>query len=250
MSMRLRSEEYGPVRSEVEVARDWMSFSGAEVLELGCGRAEATRELAQACPDARFTALEVDTVQHSLNLGTACPSNVHFALGGAQDIPAEDQAFDAVLMFKSLHHVPVALMRRALAEIHRVLRPTGLAGFIEPVFAGEYNEVLRIFHDEQQVRERAFEALCDAVASRRFELRAQVFFARRVHFDSFAHFERMVIGVTHTHHRLDAGQFAAVRERFMRHAGPEGAEFLQPMRLDLLHKPADEVSASGRHSVG
>ena len=33
----------------------------------------------------------------------------------------------------------------------------------EPVYAGEFNAILRLFHDEQQVREAAFAAVCRAV---------------------------------------------------------------------------------------
>jgi 2-methylisocitrate lyase-like PEP mutase family enzyme len=67
-------------------------------------------------------------------------------------------------MFKSLHHVPVPLMDQALAEIRRVLKPGGLAYISEPVFAGEFNEVLRLFHDESIVRREAFSAIERAVA--------------------------------------------------------------------------------------
>ena len=57
-----------------------------------------------------------------------------------------------------------------MAEIHRVLKPDGLAYISEPVFAGEFNEIIRLFHDELAVREAAFAAVGRAVATGRFEL--------------------------------------------------------------------------------
>jgi len=36
---------------------------------------------------------------------------------------------------------------------------------------------------------------------------------------------------------------SAVRERFSRHVTPQGAKFLQPMRVDLLRKPASVALA-------
>ena len=48
-------------------------------------------------------------------------------LGGAQAIDLPADSIDLVIMLKSLHHVPTELMDRALAEIHRVLKPGGLA---------------------------------------------------------------------------------------------------------------------------
>jgi ubiquinone/menaquinone biosynthesis C-methylase UbiE len=234
--MQLQNDLSQTERTEFEVCQALLPLAQAALLELGCGRADATRQIALAYPGAKITAMEVDLVQHSLNLAQTDLPNVRFSMGGAQAIPCEDGGFDAVMMFKSLHHVPVAAMGQALSEIHRVLRPDGLALFSEPVFAGEYNEVLRIFHNEQEVRMEAFAALRRAVHIGRFELVTQTFFQRRVQFGSFADFEKAVIGVTHTQHRLSQQQFAAVRERFQRSVTPNGAVFLQPMRVDLLRR--------------
>ena len=234
--MNLQSVDPGKVRTEGQVCDELVPLARARVLELGCGKAEATRHLARAHPDAKFMALETDTIQAALNVESPELPNVRFGLGAAEAIPAEDRAFDAVLMFKSLHHVDEQQLDQALGEIHRVLSPGGLAFFCEPVFDGDYNEVIRIFHDEQHVRAAAFAALQRAVASGRYALKAEVFFQRTVRFDDFAEFEKKVIGVTHTRHTLSESQLARVRERFMRHATPAGASFLQPMRADLLQK--------------
>jgi hypothetical protein len=65
----------------------------------------------------------------------------------------------------------------------------------------------------------------------------ELFFLAPVHFNSFAAFESAVIGVSHTQHRLSPELYEQVRERFSRHLGPDGADFLQPVRVDLLRKP-------------
>ncbi|NNL84587.1 MAG: class I SAM-dependent methyltransferase [Myxococcales bacterium] len=59
-----------------------------------------------------------------------------FADFGAEAIAAPDASFDVVMLFKSLHHVPVQMMDAALNEIARVLKPDGTAYISEPVFAG------------------------------------------------------------------------------------------------------------------
>lgn len=215
-----------------------LSLAHARVLELGCGRAEATRAIAGRHPDARITAMEVDKVQHAINVANRDLPNVEYVEGGAQAIPAPDASFDVVLMFKSLHHVPGDLLDAAIGEVRRVLVPGGLAYVSEPVFAGAYNDIIRIFHDEERVRRAAFEALQRAVVSGSFELVCERFFLAPVKFASFDEFEQRVIGVTHTQHRLTAQQYEAVRAAFAKHAGPGGARFGQPIRVDLLRKPA------------
>lgn len=92
------------------------------------------------------TALEVDARQHAKNLRDPLP-DLHFIQAGAQAIPLAAAAFDLALMLKSLHHVPLAQLDQALAEVHRVLKPGGLLYVSEPVFAGPLNEVIRLFHD-------------------------------------------------------------------------------------------------------
>lgn len=225
-------------QNEASIYEALLPLFGARILELGCGQTEATRAIATRYPNARITATEVDIAQHRQNCASADLLNVEFVEAGAEAIPAADASFDIVLMFKSLHHVPADALDRALAEVLRVLVPGGLAYVSEPVYAGAYNDVVRIFHDEQAVRLAAFEALRRAVAAGRFELVAERFFTVLRTFASFEAFERQVIGVTHTEHRLTAEQYAATRAAFARHSGPHGAHFQQPMRVDLLRRPA------------
>jgi ubiquinone/menaquinone biosynthesis C-methylase UbiE len=70
--------------------------------------------IATAGRDRSVLALEVDESQHGLNRGIGDLPNVRLEPGGAQAIPAADASFDAVIMFKSLHHVPVGLAPAAL----------------------------------------------------------------------------------------------------------------------------------------
>ena len=180
------------------ILKELLPLGGAHVLDLGCGTAEKTRAIARDGQVASITALEVDEVQHGKNLQSGDQANVVFRLGGAEAIPAADASFDIVLMFKSLHHVPVDRMDRALSEIRRVLKPGGLAYLSEPIFAGDYNDVLRLFHDEQAVREAAFAAIRRAVDGGGLTLVSQTFFDPGRHFDDFAQFEKQVLQVTHT----------------------------------------------------
>ena len=126
-----------------------------------------------------------------------------------------------------------------MREIHRVLKPNGLAYISEPVFAGAFNEILRLFHDEQKVREAAFKTLKDAVESGLFTLVEELFFNAPMAFDNFEDFENRVIRVTHTEHKLDETTYRQVRERFEAYAVDNGVRFETPIRVDLLQKGPD-----------
>jgi len=221
-----------------------LDLDGKHILELGCGNAEMTRDIAASGRDRRITALEVDEIAHEQNLQIRDLPNVAFELAGAQAIPLADESVDVVFMFKSLHHVPVDLMAQSMREIRRVLKPGALAYISEPVFAGEFNEILRLFHDEQKVREAAFDTLTQVVDSGQFELVEEVFFNAPVEFESFQDYENKVIGVSHTRHELDEGLYQKVRQRFEAYADSDGrARFLMPIRVDLLRRPGQGAGA-------
>jgi ubiquinone/menaquinone biosynthesis C-methylase UbiE len=222
-------DEYAVIVAELPLA-------GAQVLELGCGKAEKTRTIAQSGKVASILALEVDTIQHEKNQQIRDLQNVEFRQGAAEAIPAADSSFDIVMMFKSLHHVPTGKMDLALSEIQRVLKAGGLAWISEPVYAGEFNEILRIFHDEREVRGAAFSAVRRAIDNGRFQLVRQHFFSTPGHFDSFEQFEERIIRVTHTDHQLTPELHDTVRRKFEAHLTSKGANFQNPLRVDILRK--------------
>lgn len=234
--MKIADPAQDTLVNEVRLMLTELPFDGTRVLELGCGKAEKTRLLAETGRPREIVALEVDDIQHRRNLEITDLPTVHFRHGGAEAIPAADASVDLVLMFKSLHHVPVQHMDQALGEIARVLKPGGLAWISEPVFAGELNEVFRLFHDEKAVREAAFAAIRKAVAAGRLRLEKQLFFNTRSFFENFEQFDRRMIRVTHTNHQLAPELYRRVKEKFESYLKPEGATFLNPQRVDLLRK--------------
>lgn len=223
--------------AESEVYETLLALDGATILELGCGKADHTRRIAAAHPAATIIATEVDRIQHAINLATDVPSNMRFADFGAESIALPDASVDVVMMFKSLHHVPTPLLDEALNEIARVLRPGGLAYISEPLFAGPFNEVIRIFNDEQAVRKAAFDALGRSVDRGQFELASEVFFLLPVKYRDFADFAKRHFDVTHSERNVTEAQRMATERQFNLHLGPDGADFRQQIRVDLLRKP-------------
>lgn len=234
--MRIAAPEISFVADEGEMLCELLPLKEARILELGCGKAEKTRIAAQSA--ASVLALEVDKIQLAKNMGISDLPNVNFGHGGAENIPAPDSSFDVILMFRSLHHVPIELMDQAFSEIHRVLKPGGVVYISEPIFAGNFNEILRLFHDEKIVREAAFAAELRAISSHRLELVTQRFFQQPIHFESFAQFEEQVLKATHTDHKLSPELFEEVHKQFDKSMAVNGTDFHMPIRVDLFKKAA------------
>jgi ubiquinone/menaquinone biosynthesis C-methylase UbiE len=224
-----------PIDDELDVLASLVPLAGQRIIELGCGAAHLTRKLLARHPDSHVTGLEVDERQHAKNLD-APQAGLDFIAAGAQAIPFPDASFDLALMLKSLHHVPMPLMARALGEVARVLRPGGHLYVSEPVYSGPFNEVIRVFNDEGVVRAAAQAAVDEAlrqgpwkqVAERRFEMPVQ--------FKDFADFEQRMMRPTFADHRIDDARLAATRKIFEQHVGPGGAQFVRPMHVRLLRR--------------
>jgi ubiquinone/menaquinone biosynthesis C-methylase UbiE len=235
--MQLQVPSAQEVATDLEVMKRSLPMAGARVLELGCGRALMTRQMVEELGAAHVIATEVDRVQHDKNVEIQDLPAVSFKLAGAEDTGEPDASFDLVVMLKSFHHVPADRMDTALDEIRRVLRPGGLAYISEPVYAGAFNDILRLFNDERVVREEAFKAIERAVQRGAFELVDELFFQAPSQFADWTDFKERILNVTHTEHRIDPGLYARIRDAFMTHLSPEGALFFNPIRVDLLHRP-------------
>lgn len=222
--------------NEMELLEQLLSLDGMTILELGCGAAEITRGIATAGTGRTVIATEVDQIQHKKNQAITDLPNTSFLLAGAEEIPLADNSVDIVLMFKSLHHVPVELMENAFSEIKRVLKKGGMVYISEPIFAGDFNEVLRLFHDEEEVRKAAYHAIQQTIEKKQLTAIGELFFDIRNFFESFEVFDKKVINSSHGNHNVPAELYQQVKEKFAQYMGKNGAEFLMPMRVNILQK--------------
>ncbi|HYF16417.1 MAG TPA: class I SAM-dependent methyltransferase [Ramlibacter sp.] len=222
------------LEDEFPLVQACVELAGRDVLDIGCGSGETTRQAVVEGGARRAVGLEVDEIQFAKNGQREWPAGVGFRLLGAEALDFPDASFDTVLMFKSLHHVPGALMAQAFAEIRRVLRPGGRVYVSEPVFAGPLNEITRLYHDEEVVRERAIDAIEAALHDRLFTRERQVRFQAPVHYASWEAFRKKIAGTTHTTHVLAPELEARVEAAFRAHLAPGGAHFVRPMRVDVL----------------
>ncbi|MDH5538010.1 MAG: class I SAM-dependent methyltransferase [Rhizobacter sp.] len=223
------------IDDELDLLAELVPLSGQDIIELGCGAAALARDLLARHPDGRVTALEVDERQHAKNLAAPQPG-LQFIAAGAQAIPLADASFDLALMLKSLHHVPQPLMAQALAEAARVLRPGGHLYVSEPVYAGPFNDLVKLFNDEGVVRAAAQAAVDEALHNGAWQAQAERRFETTVQFRDFADFEQRLMRPTFADHHLDEAKLAEVRAAFEPHRTAYGARFTRPMHVRLLRR--------------
>ena len=208
---------------------------GRALVDVGCGAGALARALAER--GAGVLGVEPDPVQAARNRAVPESAGVTFAEGRAEALPAGDGACDGVIFGRSLHHVPQAAMRPALAEARRVLGPGGFLYVLEPVMAGSFSAVMKPFHDETEVRRLARAALADSAPL--FAGAREIHYEVERRFASHAAFVDQFAGLTYNSYGADAVRSDSVKRLF--EAGRTDAgdyAFVQPMRVDLFHTNA------------
>lgn len=97
--------------------------AGAVVADLGSGPGHVAAWLA----GRGVRAVAIDLSAEMVALGARAYTDVEFRQGDLVQLPAADGEFDGVVCFYSLIHLAVGELPLAAAEIHRVLRPGGVA---------------------------------------------------------------------------------------------------------------------------
>jgi ubiquinone/menaquinone biosynthesis C-methylase UbiE len=93
------------------------------VLDLGCGDGQIARALAENGAEV----LGVDPTQLHIDIATQRGGGPQYVLGGATNIPAPDNSFDAVVACLVFEHIDQ--LEEAMAEVARVLKPGGQFSF-------------------------------------------------------------------------------------------------------------------------
>jgi SAM-dependent methyltransferase len=113
---------------------------GCRVLEIGCGRGELARHLADGKITPRLL-VAADFAESAVRLGRGRAAAEHldairWTVADMQHIPFRDGTFDTVISCETIEHVPVPL--DALREVHRVLRPGGCFLMTTPNYFGPF----------------------------------------------------------------------------------------------------------------
>ena len=236
--MKIDNLENKKTIDELSVMDKMLNFTNSSILEIGCGNAKRAQEIVLKRNISKFKAVEVDLAAHQENMLKNI-DKLSFASYPCEDIQEKDESFDIIMMLKSFHHVSPNNMLDGLCEINRVLKKNGLVYISEPIFDGNYNDIIKIFHDEQDVRLLAFQAIKLSIKNKLFESVSQFFYNSVVTLNSFKEFENNVINATHMSHNLTKEQYVIVKNKFESYkdlSRTPNYYFEVPMRVDLLRK--------------
>lgn len=223
-----------PFRKHTEILAEAVRLAGTRALDAGCGDGRLLRWLAARGADA----LGLDPDPAQLARAATAVGRGTLVRGEAECLPFRPAAFDLVLFFNSLHHVPTPA--QALAEAARVLRPGGDLVVVEPLAEGSWFELLRPLEDETAVRAEAYTILLGTAGACGLEPARELTYASRVEVASLeAAIDRLLAANPERAAGLEGKRpelerrFAATAERV---AG--GFAFAQPMRLNHLRRTA------------
>ena len=210
-----------------------LSLGGRRVIDVGCGDGVWTRFM--AAQGAVVTGVECSPRQLAKARAAAPVPGATIVEGVAEALPAGDGSADIVTFMNSLHHVPVAVHERAMAEAARTLMPGGWLYAAEPVAEGTHFEAVRPIDDETAVRAQALVTLRSA-ERHGLVMEREVFYLHTVVHRDFETFRERIVSANAERERLFLDQDAAMRALFARLARPcdGGYAFDQPMRVNLL----------------
>lgn len=106
---------------------------GMKLLDAGCGPGTITIDLAERVTPGKTIGIDIQPTQIEQTQALATErgiTTVEVAVADVYDLPFPDNSFDAAFAHGVLMHLREP--RRALSELHRVLRPNGILGVRDP----------------------------------------------------------------------------------------------------------------------
>ena len=207
--------------------------AGLEIIDVGSGEGELARALARLGASVSG----IDPFIDGCDWLPEGAGRFRLVRASADTIPLEDDSVDLAIFMFSLHHVPGAKLASALADVRRVLRPSGALYVAEPLAQGPAQYVMELFHDETAVRAGAQSALRSAADPYFAQRRTYLYREPRTYaaFDEYA--QRMIDNIRfNTDYAREDVLAPAVRSRFDEMMRAHDGRFDQPVRVDLFRE--------------
>jgi ubiquinone/menaquinone biosynthesis C-methylase UbiE len=221
--------------SNESVLNEVLDLKGLRVVDIGSGAGGMVRYMTRQ--GASVTGLECGELQLEKARSYPPEGDEVYLEGVGQEQPFDDDSFDVVTFFNSLHHVPVEHMAGALAEAMRVVKSAGTVYVGEPIASGRGFELHAPIDDETSVRSFAYDAIQNAAELGLLQVR-EILYDTVYHYENFAAFKDEMIRIDPTRRTPFEAMEDDLRSTFERLGIPDeqGIRFDQPMRVNVLEK--------------
>jgi ubiquinone/menaquinone biosynthesis C-methylase UbiE len=145
------------IESDYEILSENIGNEDKTIIDVGCGTGDLVRWFASQ--NLNVTGIDVEEM---LVKAKSFPkvNNEAYLIGIGQQLPFEDNFADVKTYIASFHHIPSHLMKQALNECYRVLKPQGKMILIEPVsLKNSYYEIIKLVEDEAEIQNYAYNVL-------------------------------------------------------------------------------------------
>ncbi|PAE33318.1 class I SAM-dependent methyltransferase [Bacillus sp. 7884-1] len=106
--------------------QQYFDFTEKKVLDFGAG----TGANCTLCPPDHYLGIDIDT--YRIEYAKRLYNQYRFEAFMGNELPADNDSFDFILILAVLHHIPPELIQGYVKEFKRVLKPNGKIVVIEP----------------------------------------------------------------------------------------------------------------------
>lgn len=132
----MRRQALPAIRGAVE---EFAGEAPVELIDIACGTGRFLREILRNNPKISANGLDLSRPYlHKAQRSLAAHPETRFLEANAEDIPAEDGAYDIATCVYLFHELPKKVRRTVAKEIARILKPGGMLVFVDSVQTGDH----------------------------------------------------------------------------------------------------------------
>jgi ubiquinone/menaquinone biosynthesis C-methylase UbiE len=223
------------IQSNADVLLENLDLPGKDVIDVGCGEGGMVRVMTRA--GARVIGVDCTAKQLEKAHAAEPAGDETYIDGVGEALPFDDASKDIVVYFNALHHVPMESQAEALDEVARVLKPGGTAYVAEPMAEGAQFDLVKLVHDETEVRAFAYGVLQEA-GEHGLRTESEFVYLNPLTHKSFDQMKEKVLTVNPDRRGVFESNEAELRANYDRlgNKTDDGDRFDQPMRVFVLRK--------------